>query len=300
MAHVEAAIDFSDEDLPAGLLDDSGAEVAAIAGEIARHLSDGHRGERLRDGLSIVLVGPPNAGKSSLLNVLAGREAAIVDHDAGTTRDVIEVPLEIAGFPVLLADTAGLRQAEGHDGQGRVEREGVRRSRAQAAAADIRIAVFDGALWPALDAETLAMLDDTTVVVINKVDLGRVAPTVQVAGQEALLVSALTGNGIDTLRRMLAEADRAVGSRAAGRRRLTRVRHRRHLEACVSAMQRFADAAGRGDGGGGTAGGGGIAGGDNRTSRRRAGLDGDFRRVLYRQIAASRGDVFHVKQGACG
>ncbi len=105
--------------------------------EIAAHLKD-RRGERLRDGLSIAIIGPPNAGKSSLLNLLARREAAIVSETAGTTRDVIEVHLDLGGWPVVLADTAGLRESGDA-----IEQEGVRRARARAAAADLRVLVLD-------------------------------------------------------------------------------------------------------------------------------------------------------------
>ena len=137
-ARLEAAIDFPDEDLPAGLWADSRAAAAALAGEIAAYLADGRRGERLRDGLAVAIVGPPNAGKSSLMNALARREVAITAATAGTTRDVIEVALDLEGYPVLLADTAGLRPSGDA-----VEAEGVRRARARAASADLKLVVLD-------------------------------------------------------------------------------------------------------------------------------------------------------------
>src|SRR5512144_1636704 len=152
MARLEATIDFADEDLPDGLDGETRSEVAAVHAEVLAHLADGRRGERIRDGICIALIGPPNAGKSSLLNALARREAAIVDAAPGTARDVIEVPMDLGGFRVVLSDTAGLREAEG-----RVEREGVRRTRAQAAAADLRLLVFDGERWPAFDEQTAVL-----------------------------------------------------------------------------------------------------------------------------------------------
>ena len=109
LAHLEAAIDFPDEDLPEGLADEVKAGITRLRGEIAAHLED-RRGERLREGISIAIIGPPNAGKSSLINLLAQRDAAIVSETAGTTRDVIEVHLDLGGWPVILADTAGLRE----------------------------------------------------------------------------------------------------------------------------------------------------------------------------------------------
>src|SRR3954464_12948612 len=172
LAHLEAAIDFPDEDLPAGIAQEVRTGVTALRGEIAAHLAD-RRGERLREGLSIAIIGPPNAGKSSLLNLLARRDAAIVAETAGTTRDVIEVHFDLGGWPVVLADTAGLR-----DSGDAIEQEGVRRARARAAAANLRLLVLDatghrpaamqemvtGAHWdPAHD-----------IVVVNKIDLAPV------------------------------------------------------------------------------------------------------------------------------
>ena len=129
---MEAAIDFSDEELPADMIEKQSAELRLLREAISLHLNDNHRGERLREGFSIAILGPPNAGKSSLLNALARREAAIVSPTAGTTRDIIEVHLDIGGYPVMLADTAGLRDAGDE-----IESEGIRRARARAARADL-------------------------------------------------------------------------------------------------------------------------------------------------------------------
>ncbi|MFN3658665.1 MAG: tRNA uridine-5-carboxymethylaminomethyl(34) synthesis GTPase MnmE [Pseudolabrys sp.] len=139
LALVEAGIDFSDEaDVPEDLLAPALTIVRGLEGEIAAALADGHRGERLRDGLTVAIAGPPNAGKSTLLNRLARREAAIVSPYAGTTRDVIEVHLDLGGLPVTLLDTAGIRETDDP-----VELEGVRRAQARAAAADLVLWVVD-------------------------------------------------------------------------------------------------------------------------------------------------------------
>ncbi|HEU0117687.1 MAG TPA: tRNA uridine-5-carboxymethylaminomethyl(34) synthesis GTPase MnmE, partial [Alphaproteobacteria bacterium] len=111
LAYLEAAIDFADEDLPKDVNERQRSELGKLADDIARHLDDRHRGERLREGFSIAILGPPNAGKSSLLNALTKRDAAIVSSIAGTTRDIIEVHLDLGGYPVTLADTAGLRES---------------------------------------------------------------------------------------------------------------------------------------------------------------------------------------------
>ena len=184
-------------------------ELEALAGEIAAHLNDNRRGERLRDGIHIAILGAPNAGKSSLLNVLARREAAIVSERAGTTRDVVEVHLDLGGFPVVLADTAGLREAADE-----IESEGIRRALDRAANADLKLAVFDATALPELDAQTLAVVDDQTLVVLNKVD--RASGLVQeIGGQPAMPVSARTGEGLPELLRSLDQC-RADPVRSAG------------------------------------------------------------------------------------
>src|SRR6185437_11647747 len=158
-AQLEAAIDFPDEDLPPALWEAVRAGVAALAAEIAAHLADGHRGERLREGVAVAILGPPNAGKSSLMNALARREVAITAATAGTTRDVIEVALDLGGWPVVLADTAGLR-----DAGDAIEEEGVRRARTRAAAADLKLIVVD-ATRPE-EVEALAdLLDENALIV---------------------------------------------------------------------------------------------------------------------------------------
>ncbi|HYD71088.1 tRNA uridine-5-carboxymethylaminomethyl(34) synthesis GTPase MnmE [Azospirillum sp.] len=232
LAHIEADIDFPEEDLPGGVADAVRPELEALATEIGAHLADGRRGERLREGLHIAIVGAPNAGKSSLLNALARREAAIVSARAGTTRDVIEVHLDLGGFPVVLADTAGLREAAGDE----IEEEGIRRALDRAASADLKIAVFDATALPALDAATLALVDGGTVVVINKTDLA-LANVESVGDRNALAVSARTGAGLRELEAALAEL---AGARMAGTGApaLTRARHRSALEECRDALAR--------------------------------------------------------------
>lgn len=237
MAGLEAAIDFSDEDLPAEVEAEGRAAMAALRADIARHLADGRRGERIRDGLSVVLMGPPNAGKSSLLNRLVGRDAAIVDVTPGTTRDIIEVALEVGGLPVVLADTAGLRESAGS-----VEQEGVRRARCRIDEADLRVAVFDGAVWPAVDHETVARLDDETLIVMNKQDLNRLAEPITIAGRPAIAVSVLTGTGVPVL--MATISERLLRRFGSGEMvSATRVRHRQGVADCLDALSRAMAAA---------------------------------------------------------
>ncbi|MBT3237441.1 MAG: tRNA uridine-5-carboxymethylaminomethyl(34) synthesis GTPase MnmE [Rhodospirillaceae bacterium] len=231
LAYMEADMDFTDEDLPDSLMAEALTAATVLDADIETHLNDNHRAERLRDGLSLAIIGPPNAGKSSLLNLLARRDAAIVSDIAGTTRDVIEVHLDLGGYPLIIADTAGLRDVEGNE----VEGEGVRRSRQRAAHADLKLAVLDAsAAVP--DPETVALINDSpadTLVVYNKGDLGD-APD---AGPDGLTVSVKTGDGIETL---MADFERAVSERleSTGGPAPTRERHRRALEDCRAALAR--------------------------------------------------------------
>jgi tRNA modification GTPase len=237
LAHLEATIDFADEDLPVAVEDQARAEAAALAAEIARHLDDAARGERIRDGITVAVFGPANAGKSTLVNALAGRDVAIVSGQPGTTRDVIEVPMDIAGFAVVLSDSAGLGTARDP-----VEAEGVRRAAARAAAADLRIAVLDAGLWPMIDPATAALIDAETLVVLNKTDLRPVPPGQRVGGRPALAIAARTGDGLVALRQALAAA--LAARFAAGETPpLTRLRHRQALAVAAAALERGRQAA---------------------------------------------------------
>jgi tRNA modification GTPase len=235
LAQLEAAIDFAPEeaDVPSDLASAFGPAVARLSAEIAAHLADANRGERLREGLVVAVVGPPNAGKSSLVNRLARREVAIVAAQAGTTRDVLEVDLELAGYPVTLLDTAGLRDAQ--DG---VEAEGVRRARARAGQADLRLLLFDGATWPAHDAATAALIDGDALCVLNKVDLVPAAGPLSINDVPALGLSCLTGEGFEALLETLgAMAEERMAP--AGSALLTRSRHRAALIEALAALDRF-------------------------------------------------------------
>ena len=219
LAQQEAAIEFAEEGLPSDLDERVRDGAAALGAEIAAQLADGGAAERLREGLEVAILGAPNVGKSSLLNALLGREAAIVSDRPGTTRDVVEGRLALAGLPVTLADTAGLRA-----GAEAIEAEGIRRARRRGEEADIVLAVFAADAPP--DAETLALLARrAAVVVANRCDLAD--PPADYAGQAPLAVSARTGAGLAALRDRLAEE---AARRAGGAGLLTRPRHRAALE----------------------------------------------------------------------
>lgn len=235
LAHIEADIDFPDEDLPDGIVPVVRGDLAAVYGEMQKHLADNRRGERLREGFQIVILGAPNAGKSSLLNRLARREAAIVSDIAGTTRDTIEVHLDLGGFPVTMVDTAGLRESGDV-----IESEGVRRAAARADNADLRLVVVDHADWPHIDPEAARLLDTDTVILVNKVDEADDAADLtavwrgnaidgSVLELPVLPISAMSGKGVESLLQLL-ETRVKEGLDFAGPVPLTRLRHRKALE----------------------------------------------------------------------
>jgi tRNA modification GTPase len=226
-ALVEAELDFADEeDVPESVSEAAWGEVAAVAAAIDRHLADDNRGERLRDGAEVVLVGPVNAGKSTLLNALARRDVAIVSPEPGTTRDLIEVRLDVAGYPFTIVDTAGLRETDGA-----VEREGMRRARARAEAADLVLALDDVA-----QARTAAPSTGSVIAVGTKADLiDSDSERIRLAAMFDVLVSAETGAGLDALVARLADFGRfrMESSEAAP---ITQARHRAALAACRDAL----------------------------------------------------------------
>jgi tRNA modification GTPase len=225
---MEAGLDFSDE---ADVADDAtrmaSGVVEMLLPRIEAHLAD-RSGERLREGFRVVIAGPPNAGKSSILNALAKRDVAIVSEEAGTTRDVIEVHLDIGGVPVIVADTAGLRE-----GGGTVESEGIRRAVSRAEAADLVVWVLDAA---AVNPEPSPGFGGVPVLrVTNKVDLvsGPVPET-----ESGLSLSAKTGEGLETLLATL--GDRAAeGLETQSAAPITRTRHRFELVSVRDALKRF-------------------------------------------------------------
>ena len=233
LAHAEAAIDFPEEDLPDNLISDTKHNMLGISESITQYISDNRRGERLRDGFQITIAGPPNAGKSSLLNELAQRDVAIVSEQAGTTRDVIEVRLDLGGYPVTIADTAGMRTTTET-----IEAEGVRRARDRAESSDITIFVVDASLDKA-NAEILKMAQPGDIVAFNKSDLlGFPAPTPKIPDVDTLSVSVKTGQHLDKLIHSVTERVILSLSDSAGPPPLTRLRHREALEDCRSALLR--------------------------------------------------------------
>lgn len=231
LAHLEAYIDFPEEDIPEDIETASTNEINAVLKEIKDHLADNHKGEILRQGYSIAIIGAPNAGKSSLLNKIVKRDAAIVSSMAGTTRDIIEVFLDLDGFPVIIADTAGLREAKDI-----IEEEGIKRALKRAASANLKLAVFDGAKYPELDKETLSLCDKNTLKIINKSDL--VGNHNVITGEKNfVLTNSLTGKGLnavlDFIKKRVSD-ELSLKENPA----LTQIRHREALTECTEALSR--------------------------------------------------------------
>lgn len=218
LAHQEAEIEFPDEDMPAGIDQSLKKPIEKLIEEMTAHLNDANRGERLREGFRIAIIGAPNAGKSSLLNALAKRDVAIVSEEAGTTRDVIEVHLNLGGYPVIVSDTAGLRLTDN-----KIEAEGIRRAEKTAAEADLTIALFDST--SALDVETQKKINDQTMIVANKCDLLQKEKI-----KNAYMISAKTGSGMDDLVVVLTKKIKTFFQTKTSGPSLTRARHRLALE----------------------------------------------------------------------
>ncbi|XP_065555737.1 tRNA modification GTPase GTPBP3, mitochondrial isoform X4 [Lathamus discolor] len=250
LAHLEAYIDFSEDDnVEEEVLSQVDATVRALEQEIGSHLQDGRRGELLRGGVRAVIAGPPNVGKSSLLNLLCQRPAAIVSPVAGTTRDVVEVALNVGGYPLVLSDTAGLRDATDP-----VEQEGVSRARDRLQEADLVLAVLDAAAVPTEPVGLGAALGllqppPTTpcILVLNKADLLegnggalRAACTQGHPLPPVTFLSCKTGEGLDHLLALLArELARLCGDPLSGSPSLTQSRHSLHLRQCIAALARY-------------------------------------------------------------
>lgn len=227
LALMEAYIDFPEEEIPDSQLDDIRNRTYNVITQLEQHLDDKGRGKRLKDGFSIVLVGAPNVGKSSLMNQLAKRDVAIVSSTAGTTRDIVEVSMDVAGYPVILADTAGLRETTEE-----IEGIGIQRALNRIREADFVIAVGDARDYPQIDATTRQALAENPhhIVVWNKCDL--VSQPL-----DGICLCAPSGKGLDALWNHITQVVVDVmgnGSEVM----LTRERYKTALTDCLASLKR--------------------------------------------------------------
>lgn len=225
LAHLEAYIDFPDEEIPESVREGLAAEVRGVQHTITETLAKHAVGERIREGISVVILGAPNAGKSSLINYISKKEAAIVSHHAGTTRDIIEVHMELGGFPVILVDTAGLRESNNE-----IEQEGIRRALERAGKADIRLVLFDGT--KPVDEASQQLIGEGAIAIATKSDLSP-----KHKPQHTLDISTKTGEGIDQLLALLETRIREEFSGEGAV--ITRARHKILLEQAQSHLARF-------------------------------------------------------------
>lgn len=230
LAAIEGEIDFPDErDVPDGLSHAASTPLRFVIKDMQKALDESARSERIRAGIQVAIIGPPNAGKSTLLNRLAGRDAAIVSDEAGTTRDVIDIHMTLAGLPVSFSDTAGLRETDNA-----IEAEGVKRALLRSEDADLRIGVLspDTASDPAA---TIGALLPGDMLVLNKSDTG----PVDVKGDRLtrFTLSAVSGAGFD---RFLAALDTEITTRFALTEQagLTRARHKDCTRRAIEALER--------------------------------------------------------------
>lgn len=222
-ALIEAELDFADEDdVPGSVADQVWAEVKGLQREIGTHLAGGGAGEIIRDGFKVVIAGPPNAGKSSLMNALAQREVAIVTDIAGTTRDVLHVDLDIGGFLVKLYDTAGLRETDEV-----VEREGIRRAENLVAQADLVLYLHD---------QTESSVESWTTADGTHVHIGTKSDLASDDGRFDLRISVKIGAGLDALKSLIADR---IGQmvRPDSLALPSRLRHKDSLAECLKAIE---------------------------------------------------------------
>ena len=225
-AHVEAYIDFPDEEIPESTLTSLGDEMSVLIKDIEKGLNDGRRGEILREGFRMAVIGPPNAGKSTLVNWLSKRPVSIISEQPGTTRDVLEASLDLDGYPVIVADTAGLRESTDP-----IENEGIKRAQEWAKTADGRLILLE----PTTEADFLERLKpnpECDLVVLNKIDL----LPIDLKKRETLAISLRDETGLDKLVNGLKKivSKRMVGQEPAV---ITRTRHREALQSCLNSMR---------------------------------------------------------------
>ena len=232
LSHVEAKIDFPEEDLPNHILDEIKNSSDEIINKIKKILNDQKVGERIREGFKIVILGPTNAGKSSLMNHLSNRDVAIVSEIAGTTRDVIETHLNIDGYPVIISDTAGIR-----DSKDEIEKKGIKLSLNRAEEADLKLVVVD-AKSPDFTDVLKSLLDENAILVINKSDLLEKDIDPEIQKINHVLISIKENKNIEELilkiknnlkNKFLTSDDILI----------TRERHRQHLQQCLDYLNNF-------------------------------------------------------------
>ena len=232
LSHVEAKIDFPDENLPKDILIDIQKTSDQVSFEIQKTLNDQKVGEKIREGFKIAIIGPTNAGKSSLLNYLSKRDVAIVSETAGTTRDVIETHLNLDGYPVIVSDTAGIR-----DSKDEIEQKGVKLALNRADDADLKLVIIDGNSND-LNKTLKDFVDENAILVVNKSDLLNGNLNEKFKKHEYVLVSIKNNLNLDQL---ISKIKNKLKNKFISNEDIliTRERHRQHLEHCIAYLKSF-------------------------------------------------------------
>jgi len=232
LSYVEAKIDFPDEDLPNNILDEIKKSSDEVIGKIQKILNDQKVGERIREGFKIAILGPTNAGKSSLMNYLSNRDVAIVSEIAGTTRDVIETHLNIDGYPVIISDTAGIRESKDE-----IEKKGIKLSLNRAEEADLKLVVVDAKNIDFTDV-LKDLLEENAILVINKSDLLEKNIDPQIKKTNHVLISIKENKNIEEL---IAKIKNNLKNKfiSSDDILITRERHRQHLQQCLDHLNNF-------------------------------------------------------------
>ena len=232
LSNIEAKIDFPDEDLPNDVVTNIKHDSENIRKEIEKILNDQRVGERIREGFKIAIVGPANSGKSSLLNYLSNRDVAIVSEIAGTTRDVVEAHLNLDGYPVVVSDTAGIRESKDE-----IEKKGIKLSLKRAEDADLNIIVIEP---KSIDFTGFLndLVSDKAVIVINKIDLGFESISEKIKKYKPIYISIKNEKNLHDLIKAIKEKlkNKFINSEQT---LITRERHRQSLEACVNHLKNF-------------------------------------------------------------
>ena len=232
LSYIEAKIDFAEDDLPENVLKEVQTSIKQVHKDIKQILEDQKIGEKIRDGFRISIIGDVNAGKSSLLNLLSKREAAIVSEQEGTTRDVIETYLNIDGYPVILADTAGIRKVKN-----KVEKEGIKRAIKKAKDADLTLIMID-ASKKKISKDLKKLINEDCILVFNKSDLSKKTPKNEFKKNDQILISVKNNKNIDRLIKTIKEK-LSKKFMKANNILVTRERHRAKLNAALKEIEKF-------------------------------------------------------------
>jgi len=231
LGNIEAYIDFPDEDIPPNLEKNIKQKISYLILEIEKHLESSKRGEKLIDGLYIAILGATNAGKSSLINKISQKDLSIVSSIEGTTRDVIEINLDIAGYPVTIADTAGLRKSNNE-----IENEGIKRSIDRARKSDLKLLILDGSKENP-EKEVMRFADSNSIIIINKTDLVKFNPPKIINGHKALHISIKDNIGIDILIEEITSFTKNFFENSNDTPLLTKQRYKENLLKCLECLR---------------------------------------------------------------